>query len=505
MTFWDNPQMVINHIRHSCVTSDDTGMCEMVIVQDEPDIWQSKQRKRLGMFHTEDSTDFGDYSQSFDIAVSPGVMGRTPKTGRFDKTRKRQEYHCKNIHWDDNKTEKLTQAEIDELFQEKELNVEETEITIKVSKLSQLLQDSLNQPSNPFIDYAKFDGEGLEDTCPTRDICIFLTFLPTEEERLQPINITYVDTACVQDTIGLILYKYVLEGRKPKAQSDLKAYSLHIAEEDGEADMDFPALDDKELMSKFEFHYLALVEKHKVNRAPVKNSVSVKISIPQNGYSVVKVDRTDVKMKVVLAKFLKKRGIKKNGREYFLEKQGEEGHHIDMETTLESTGTLTFNLVRDSGARKPDEKELQTKTSTAQAEIMSLQYKSYRVLLVHRLLASTEVSLGIHGQKIEIDPVAQPKSQKFFTLLDFTRNKPVSLAVNNIADCEITEEKPGRAVFRIYYKKSEDFKHYEFEASPQIANEILRKIHNILKSRPQAVRTEFLTAKKRTYEKAKRR
>lgn len=37
------------------------------------------------------------------------------------------------------------------------------------------------------------------------------------------------------------------------------------------------------------------------------------------------------------------------GRDYFLEKQGEEGHHIDMETTLESTGTLTFNLVRDSG------------------------------------------------------------------------------------------------------------------------------------------------------------
>lgn len=53
----------------------------------------------------------------------------------------------------------LTEAEIDELFQEKELNVEETEITKKVSKLSQLLQDSLNQPSNPFIDYAKFDGE----------------------------------------------------------------------------------------------------------------------------------------------------------------------------------------------------------------------------------------------------------------------------------------------------------------------------------------------------------
>ena len=49
------------------------------------------------------------------------------------------------------------------------------------------------------------------------------------------------------------------------------------------------------------------------------------------------------------------------------------------------------------------------------------------MLLTHRLLASTEVSLGIHGQKIEIDPVAQPKSQKFFA-----RVKPVSITKTSL-------------------------------------------------------------------------
>ena len=45
----------------------------------------------------------------------------------------------------------------------------------------------------------------------------------------------------------------------------------------------------------------------------------------------------------------------------------------------------------------------------------------------------------------------------------------MSLDVENIAECEITDRKPGRYVFRIYYKKTDDFKHYEFETTPQRA------------------------------------
>lgn len=37
-------------------------------------------------------------------------------------------------------------------------------------------------------------------------------------------------------------------------------YSLHIAEDDGEVDWDFPPLDDRETVAKFGFLVLALVE-----------------------------------------------------------------------------------------------------------------------------------------------------------------------------------------------------------------------------------------------------
>ena len=37
------------------------------------------------------------------------------------------------------------------------------------------------------------------------------------------------------------------------------------------------------------------------------------------------------------------------GRDYQLEKQGDEGNFVDMEATLESTGVpFVFNLVRES-------------------------------------------------------------------------------------------------------------------------------------------------------------
>ena len=42
---------------------------------------------------------------------------------------------------------------------------------------------------------------------------------------------------------------------------NVEHYALMIAEEDGEVDTDFPALDNKEVISKFGFNTLALIEK----------------------------------------------------------------------------------------------------------------------------------------------------------------------------------------------------------------------------------------------------
>lgn len=42
----------------------------------------------------------------------------------------------------------------------------------------------------------------------------------------------------------------------------MNAYCLHIAEDDGEVDTDFPPLDSNEPIHKFGFSTLALVEKY---------------------------------------------------------------------------------------------------------------------------------------------------------------------------------------------------------------------------------------------------
>lgn len=41
----------------------------------------------------------------------------------------------------------------------------------------------------------------------------------------------------------------------------MNLYGLYIAEDDGDVDWDFPCLDSREVVSKFGFSYLALVER----------------------------------------------------------------------------------------------------------------------------------------------------------------------------------------------------------------------------------------------------
>ena len=54
------------------------------------------------------------------------------------------------------------------------------------------------------------------------------------------------------------------------------AYALHIAEDDGQVDVDFPALDNREPISKFGFAKLALVQRE---LAAVPNTKVITMSV----------------------------------------------------------------------------------------------------------------------------------------------------------------------------------------------------------------------------------
>lgn len=75
---------------------------------------------------------------------------------------------------------------------------------VKMSLLSQKLQECINLPKNPYLIYAKFDGNG-HVNIPTRRYKIFLTMLENESENI-PLSISCVATAKVIELIGLILF-----------------------------------------------------------------------------------------------------------------------------------------------------------------------------------------------------------------------------------------------------------------------------------------------------------
>ncbi|KAK7801435.1 hypothetical protein U0070_015545 [Myodes glareolus] len=87
---------------------------------------------------------------------------------------------------------------------------------------------------------------------------------------------------------------------------NVSAYCLHIAEDDGEVDTDFPPLDSNEPIHKFGFSTLALVEKYSSPGLTSKESLFVRINAA-HGFSLIQVDNTKVTMKEILLKAVKRR------------------------------------------------------------------------------------------------------------------------------------------------------------------------------------------------------
>lgn len=243
-------------------------------------------------------------------------------------------------------------------------------------------------------------------------------------------------------------------------------YGLYITEEDGEVDRDFPCLDPREVVAKFGFTCLGLVEH--------KNSKSVCF---ENTHISRQSDS--------------------------IEEQPSNKIISDMAKAEENFKQLNADM------------QLKVYTTALEAPF----YKSYRVYIVNKVRAKVEIHLGISGDKIEIDPVQQ-KSSKFALV----RQKAVSHQMDSVAWCEITDTRSNRSTFRIVYstsfgsscsdyngsllyspslQTSASFKHYDFEADHSVAEEIVQKINLILELRSSASRKEYLAAKERKQYKKK--
>lgn len=70
MAFLDNPGIILAHIRQSHVTSDDTGMCEMVLVDQDVDLEKCQLALVPGNSNCT-STGSGSYNEGGNLATDP--------------------------------------------------------------------------------------------------------------------------------------------------------------------------------------------------------------------------------------------------------------------------------------------------------------------------------------------------------------------------------------------------------------------------------------------------
>lgn len=503
MAFLDNPAIILAHIRQSHVTSDDTGMCEMVLIDHDVDLEKFNPSSVTGDSGSEIQGSNGEtqgyvYSQSVDITSSWdfGIRRRSNTAQRLERLRKERQNQikCKNVQWKE-RNASCSAEELSSLFEKKNFRVKSPH-SGKQSLLSVRLEQCPLQLNNPFNEYSKFDGKGHVGTTATKKIDVYLP-LHTSQDKLLPMTVVTIANAKVHDLIGLICWQYTSEGREPKLNDNVNAYCLHIAEDDGEVDTDFPPLDSNEPIHKFGFSTLALVEKYSSPGLAAKQSLFVRINAA-HGFSLIQVDSMKVTMKDILQKALKRRkgSQRGSGPQYRLEKQSERNVPVDLDCTLESQSTLEFCLVRENSSRGEEisEEDPQIDIATVQDMLSSHHYKSFKVSMIHRLRFTTDVQLGISGDKVEIDPVTNQKASTKFWI----KQKPISIDSELLCACDLAEEKsPSHAIFKLTYLSNHDYKHLYFESDAATINEIVLKVNYILESRASTARADYFAQKQR--------
>eukprot|EP00058_Branchiostoma_floridae_P008259 XP_002593747.1 hypothetical protein BRAFLDRAFT_86101 [Branchiostoma floridae] len=316
MAFIEDPAFVLSYLRQAFITSDDTGMSEMVLVDEDIEHWDSIKQEREGTPKTRSTSEkpqnleYGDISQSFDITASSldwGIRRRTNTAQRLEKLKKERQnqVRCRNVQWKEKPVD-MSAEEMAGMFEKKDLSEKKSAaVPQRTSVLAEQLEQSPVLTNNPFIEFSKFDGKGHVGSTATKRVDIFLT-MTTGKERNFPLTVVVLATARVQDLIGLICWQYTNEAKEPKLLENVEAYCLHIAEDDGEVDTDFPALDAKEPFAKFGFTTLALVEKPK-DKEQQSEIMLVTVNVPHSGFSRIQVESLGLTMKEILHRALKRR------------------------------------------------------------------------------------------------------------------------------------------------------------------------------------------------------
>ncbi|XP_030384220.1 stress-activated map kinase-interacting protein 1 [Scaptodrosophila lebanonensis] len=599
MATYSNQHWLLSHIRNSFVSTDDTGMCETVMLSDDmpkhflrkfqtatttTDSYRRKalapQRKSLpnrpttskntdtatptplallqsmGTGHSDpplqeadfvcypgldlsDDEDLDTSTHSFDIQMYSEVGAHRFRSNTAQKLEKldiakRKAARIKSVNYN----EEVLLPERKDFFKRKtvapkQYRGEQTASTSTKkkssddelsdegvrSKLSEQLAKSPKQVQNKFIEYARFDGTS-QVGMQTKRINVYLNMLP-EPDRNYPLKICVLSTAKIIEVIGFVCFKATNQYPEVPLKS-VRHYALYMTEDNDDME-DFPPLDNREPCSKFGFSHLTLAERRPlppVTRVDYHSNLVTKSMTSEED----KVNMAEAAVRAL--------------------------QNIDLNGGVADTGGSGNGNAHDK-VREYEERML-SHNEMLEAPI----YRTYRLSIIDKRFFKYDVTLGVSGERIEID---QHKNTKFWP-----QKKSVSTPIESVAHCEIVERRQLKALLRIWLKSSSSstsstctsapltagipvphagsgsggsgsagtahspnspghypqhaspfgflsglhhhhshirFKHYDFDTDLHTAEQINNKLNCILKMRSSDIRREFLQQRERKQEK----
>ncbi|XP_017133194.1 stress-activated map kinase-interacting protein 1 [Drosophila elegans] len=565
MATYSNQHWLLSHIRNSFISTDDSGMCETVMLSDDmPKHYLRKygnsgaggdhghwrrghkppptgggttpERNTRhpdaplqevdficypGLDLSDDEEDMSTHS--FDIQMYPEVGAHRFRSNTAQKLEKldiakRRAARIKSINYQ----EEVQPPDSEDFFRRKEVPLRMAEPVEKPpksnedelsdegvqSQLTEQLAKSPKQTQNRFIEFARFDGTS-QVGMQTKRINVYLNMLP-EPDRNYPLKICVLATAKIQEVIGYVCYKTSLQYPDVPLKS-LQHYALYMTEDNDDME-DFPPLDNREPCSKFGFSHLTLAERRPL--APVTR-------VDYHGQLGTK-SMTSEEDKAALAEAAVKalQNVSLNGRTSDPGGGGGGGDDSPNDNVREY------------------EKRLLNHNDMLEAPM----HRTFRLHIIDKRFFKSDVTLGISGERIEIDHY---KNAKFWP-----QKKPVSTPIDLVAHCEIVERRQLKALLRIWLKSNSSspsftsgctsapinasvttlnmgsasagiahspsspghssgffsssnirFKHYDFDTDTHTADQINSKLNCILEMRSSELRREFLLQRERKMEK----
>ena len=490
MAFYDNRLWLLSHIHNSFVSSDDTGVCEMVLSPETftEDMTVIAKTHGLEAFlpdvlaGQEELDSFRSHTRSPDIRAPPrqSVSSSVQVQQRTVRT---DQDHVTTVQWrspppaTENENE-----EMEELFPRKILSKPSEVVT---SQLSQELENmSIESVSNPWQQYGRFEGIRNKD----RKVEIFFALGETRDSS--PVTIWVSREAKVRDVIGLACLKYFHKRPSERLEPPVHNYSLHMCEEDGTVDCDFPSLDLKEPFHKYGFSQLALVR-----RDQVETSERITLYLPDGTFTELDVDKTSISMGELLELGLQRRARilprDRAGFSYHLETSQEVGT-IDPQSPLSSYPGSQFYIVRDNSKRVSTHRDQANEKPPNFLDAPLFQ--SFDVQMITKVRTKVDIHLGISGEKVEIDPRQQPSWSVY-------KQKACTYDMDNIVSCEVVETQgENRKVFKMTFLTDSGWRWNEFEGDNDTVETVIGKINHLIEmiqTEPRKLRKEYLENKEK--------